>query len=114
MSDYVERGLNKKEVEKAIKRAALDLREKRPPIETTLIERNNTHGDFDELAHKACEIRDAILEGSKAPEMNTVQREALTQIATKLSRIVCGDPYHIDNWHDIAGYAILVEQELKK
>jgi hypothetical protein len=25
-----------------------------------------------------------------------------------------GDPHHIDSWHDIAGYATLVEERLRK
>jgi len=29
-----------------------------------------------------------------------------------MARIVNGDSNYIDNWHDIAGYATLVEQEL--
>ena len=33
-------------------------------------------------------------------------------ITNKMARIVNGDPNYIDNWHDIAGYATLVEQEL--
>jgi len=34
-------------------------------------------------------------------------------IAHKIARIINGDPNHLDSWHDIAGYATLVEQELK-
>ena len=33
-------------------------------------------------------------------------------IAVKISRILTGDPSHADNWHDIAGYATLVERRL--
>ena len=35
-------------------------------------------------------------------------------IASKIARIVNGDPDYADNWHDIAGYARLVEKELEK
>jgi hypothetical protein len=39
------------------------------------------------------------------------QAEALDMIASKLSRIMC-NPNHKDSWHDIAGYATLVEETL--
>jgi hypothetical protein len=34
-------------------------------------------------------------------------------IATKMSRIVNGNPDKIDNWDDIAGYAKLVADKLR-
>ena len=45
-------------------------------------------------------------------EMPHTHRMAMYMIASKMARIVNGDPNYIDNWHDIAGYATLVEQEL--
>jgi hypothetical protein len=41
------------------------------------------------------------------------QWEALEMIATKVSRIVTGDPNSIDQWDDIAGYATLVADRLR-
>lgn len=35
-------------------------------------------------------------------------------IFQKISRIVNGDPDYADNWHDIQGYARLVEERLQK
>jgi len=35
-------------------------------------------------------------------------------IFCKIARILNGDPNLIDNWHDIAGYAKLVEMEIEK
>ena len=32
----------------------------------------------------------------------------------KIGRIVNGDPNYADSWHDIAGYAKLVEDRLNK
>jgi hypothetical protein len=40
------------------------------------------------------------------------QREALEMIATKIGRILNGNRDHIDSWHDIAGYAKLIEHRL--
>ena len=33
-------------------------------------------------------------------------------IQHKIARVLNGDPNYPDNWHDIAGYARLVEREL--
>jgi hypothetical protein len=41
------------------------------------------------------------------------QLQALDMIATKLSRIVHGNPNHLDSWIDIAGYATLVADRLQ-
>jgi hypothetical protein len=38
--------------------------------------------------------------------------EALDMIAVKISRILTGDPNYSDNWHDIQGFAKLVENRL--
>jgi hypothetical protein len=41
------------------------------------------------------------------------KKEALETIAVKMGRILNGDPEYADSWHDIAGYAKLVEDSLK-
>ena len=38
----------------------------------------------------------------------------LGTIADKIGRILSGDPNYADNWHDIQGYAKLVEDRLPK
>jgi hypothetical protein len=40
------------------------------------------------------------------------QKHALIMIAVKQARILNGDPDYSDNWHDIQGYARLVEKRL--
>ena len=46
--------------------------------------------------------------------LNDVQAQALEVIADKIARILNGDPNYADNWHDIQGYAKLVEDRLPK
>jgi len=70
-----------------------------------LVERERTHGNFTMTAKVAVDIREAIFWGPM--EINSRQREALTQIATKIARIMCGDPKCEEHWKDIAGYAKL-------
>ena len=93
-------------------------------IEHTLAERGNRYGDFTDHADLAQGIQfrmqkfclkadnaDGFIEPWK-DRLNNVQRQALTVIADKIARILSGDPNYADNWHDIQGYAKLVEDRL--
>lgn len=73
-----------------------------------LQEREKTHGDFRLVAKVAQEIKDAIHWGPS--ELDKRQMEALDLIATKIARIVCGDPKDKDHWKDLGGYAKLGEK----
>ncbi len=44
--------------------------------------------------------------------LDSDQKVALEMIAHKIARIINGNPSHVDSWHDIAGYATLIEQRL--
>ena len=46
-------------------------------------------------------------------DLQPYQRESLEMIQHKVARILNGDPTYADSWHDIAGYAMLVEQLLE-
>ena len=95
-------------------------------IENTLAERGNRYGDFTDHADLAQGIQfrmqkfclkadneSGFIEPWK-DRLNNVQRQALTVIADKIARILSGDPNYADNWHDIQGYAKLVEDRLPK
>jgi hypothetical protein len=50
-----------------------------------------------------------------SPNWNTLrddQRECLEMVAHKIGRILNGDPYYHDSWHDINGYVKLVADTL--
>lgn len=82
-------------------------------IKSTLEDRGSRYGSFDEHARITQNIK-AAMEDSPNWNCNlsTSQREALEMIAHKIGRILNGDPNYADSWHDIAGYATLVEQEV--
>ncbi len=82
-------------------------------IEDTLKERNETHGDFEKNANLSQKIKDVFKNGNWEG-LSPDKKEALEIIATKISRILSGDSEHADSWHDIAGYAVLVEKTLQK
>ena len=93
-------------------------------IENTLAERGNRYGDFTDHADLAQGIQFRMQKfclkadndvGFIEPwkdRLNNVQRQALTVISDKIARILSGDPNYADNWHDIQGYAKLVEDRL--
>jgi hypothetical protein len=95
--------------------AYADRREVFSEIDTILGSRAADYGLFVDNARLAQKLKSVITD--HAHEAGTVmgedQWEALEMIATKLSRIVNGNPNKIDNWDDIAGYATLVADRLR-
>lgn len=82
-------------------------------IEDTLIERGERYGDFAEHARITQNIKLAMTDSPKWEDLSCDKREALEMIAHKIGRILNGDPEFFDSWHDIIGYAKLVEDKLK-
>ncbi|MCR4532721.1 DUF6378 domain-containing protein [Acinetobacter venetianus] len=80
-------------------------------IKETLQQRGARYGEFSEVAETTYQLQEA-LKRSQPSSMTSSQIIALDMICNKMARIVNGDPSYIDNWHDISGYATLVEQEL--
>lgn len=81
-------------------------------VETTLAERGSRYGDFSVHAEIAQDLQDDMRRAKGWGGLSPVQKQALTVIADKIARILSGDPNYDDNWHDIQGYAKLVEDRL--
>jgi len=81
-----------------------------------LNQRETTHGDFRRTASTAQRIKAALEDGEAWAwnDMSPVMRESLHLIATKLARIVEGDPCEMDHWTDLIGYSQLVLVYLNK
>ena len=77
-------------------------------LRETLKERQSNYGDFKDVANTT----QSLLDNFPLGRMSAIQKEALHMICSKLARIANGDPNHKDSWHDIAGYARLVEDSL--
>ena len=92
-------------------------------IKDILEERGKTHGDFRDVAELSQALKNAIRRhtakmSDRAPFSNSKSKtssqcEALDNIAQKMARIVCGNPNEPDHWRDIAGYALLIVNELE-
>lgn len=52
-------------------------------------------------------------QGTNWESLSSDKKEALEMIAHKIARILNGDPNYADSWHDIVGYAKLVEDSLQ-
>ena len=81
-------------------------------IDTTLIERGSRYGDFIDQSFIAQALKDVIHQAPNWDKLLSDQKEAMDMMAHKMARILNGDPDYIDSWHDIIGYARLVEQRL--
>ena len=81
-------------------------------VDAILNTRATTYGAFKDVAGLAQEMKNAIRMCNNS-ELDDDQIEALDMIASKIARIVNGDPNHVDSWVDIAGYAQLVADRLQ-
>lgn len=85
-------------------------------VNQTLEKRGEVYGNFSQGIELEAEILSLIKgryyaeHADDMPEWNAV---AISKIVMKLSRLAVS-PNHIDSWHDIAGYAVLIETHLKE
>ncbi len=82
-------------------------------IDDTLAERGSRYGSFDGHARITQGIKQAMIDSPKWQALDCDMREALEMIAHKVGRILNGDPFYHDSWHDIVGYAKLVADRLE-
>lgn len=75
-----------------------------------LSERQTTHGEFSHNAIYGQQLRSLFRSSPRWPEIPPVQREALDNIATKMSRILSGQADRIQHWEDVEGYARLARE----
>lgn len=83
-----------------------------PGIEGTLAERGARYGLFEHQARITQELKQAMHRAQNWPPLSNDMKESLELIASKIARILNGDPNYADSWHDIAGYARLIEKRL--
>lgn len=83
-------------------------------VDQTLEERGLRYGKFVDHAELSQKLKDSCVVHAMnlKNELAADQWEAIEMILHKIARIVNGDPNYADSWHDIAGYAKLVEDRL--
>lgn len=82
-------------------------------VNMTLSERGSRYGDFGGHSAITQALKDVMRDAAGWRRLSPSQKESLEMVAHKIGRILNGDPNYDDSWHDIAGYAVLVEKELK-
>ena len=83
-------------------------------VTETLEQRENRYGEYKDVSATSQWLKDIMHAGDSWNAMEPYMQESLDLIANKLARIVNGDPFYDDSWHDVGGYAKLVEIELAK
>lgn len=83
-------------------------------IESTLQERGDRYGSFEHHAKIAQDLQRVMHAEAGWAKLADDQRQALTVIMDKVARMLNGDPAYRDNWHDIVGYAKLVDDRMKR
>ena len=81
-------------------------------VDATLTERGNRYGKFKDHAELSQKLKEAMYCTDGWECLSADMREALEMIQHKIARILNGDPTYADSWHDIAGYAKLVDDRL--
>lgn len=82
--------------------------------EGLLNERERTHGSFADNARASQVLKEVYRRCKGWDRLTPIQREALDNMAIKLSRILSGQSSELDHWLDIQGYAGLAVRELQQ
>jgi hypothetical protein len=82
-------------------------------VDDTLARRATKYGAYKDISRVTEYLYEALRKEASWDDMPDPHKVSLFFICNKLARIVVGDANYTDNWHDIAGYASLVERELK-
>lgn len=83
-------------------------------LQNILDQRRQQHGDFNVHASITQQMKSVMFAVSRYHMLSPIQQEALEMIVHKIGRILAGNPDHVDHWDDIAGYATLVANDLRK
>ena len=85
-------------------------------INELLAERGKRYGEFDRHAAITQDLKSVIRHHvmDLDRKLEADMAEALAMICHKIGRIINGDATYVDSWDDIAGYAKLVADRLRR
>lgn len=81
-------------------------------VSNTLNARSARYGTFSVQAAISQTMKNLMRQSPNWDSLDPDMAEALDMIQHKIARILNGDPRYADSWHDIAGYATLVDKRL--
>ena len=82
-------------------------------MEDILNEREKTHGNYPIQAETAQSIKQCMKDTPNWNHIPAYYKESLEMVATKIARILHGDPYEPEHSRDGSGYFGLVTRELE-
>jgi len=77
-------------------------------VNDTLSTREGQYGQYKNVSQISQDIKKVMRQSPNYYIMPDYARESLDMIANKMARILNGNYYLNDSWHDIGGYAALV------
>lgn len=83
-------------------------------VKEILQERGGTHGSFASNAYIAQHLKEFFRKQPRWGNLSLEHREALDMVACKVCRVLSGNAEFNDHWDDIAGYAKLASEAVKK
>ena len=83
-------------------------------IQQILAERGSRYGRFDAHALVTQRLKQALTSGTNWDFLEPDAKEALEMIVHKIGRILSGDPDYDDSWVDLAGYAQLIVDRIRR
>jgi hypothetical protein len=85
-------------------------------VNRTLEQRGQRYGDFSGHATVTMRLKRVVGDelAVRGKTLADDQQEALDMVFHKIGRIINGDADYDDSWHDIAGYAQLVAERLRR
>lgn len=83
-------------------------------VQDTLAQREEEYGQFSSNSFVAQTVKMAFHNARGWKDAPNDVKEALDMIASKISRILSATKEKADSWHDIAGYATLIEKRINK
>lgn len=92
-----------------IRPVATETKDKKMDVNIIIEAREKVHGKFWQTAATSVALKSVM----NLERLNATQAEALAMIASKIARIVNGNPNEIDHWVDIQAYAKLVADEIE-
>lgn len=83
-----------------------------PSVSQTLNDRGQNYGKFSGQSAISQKLKSVLKYQPGWSNMSTSQQESLEMVCHKMARIVNGRADYDDSWRDIAGYAMLVVEQL--
>lgn len=83
-------------------------------VEATLAERHGQYGPYVTVSAISQSLKKVVHESPNYKFMPPPMKESLDMICNKMARILTGNYYLHDTWHDVSGYAKLISNEIER